>query len=872
MRKIAIYAVSSLGTTVLGLLFALTGAIGANVANAQAVNCPEGYICTPIAPTEFQCPTGYVCTPIVASVANPGATFSLSGTPAITTNIISNSYGGTTTENVEATFDVQVTAVGEPVVLGLPNSANPAFTGSDFNQLGIYTNGVLSILSSYSPVMAAYSQPANTSLSSDGKSFTIGSNQTVTIPVTYSFNVFNPGANTCAVQVRGIAWSAAGFADVNVDNSMENDPSWRTAAINCGSPDAVQANVGTIISTSTATSTTTGTATSSVQVYYPLSVTLDQTATDRAGVWFDFGPGVGNINKSPADWNWTATLTLPWPKTLESITMQHDLHGEAWSTSYSRYLPNGDDIYGYNEHPYPLVVDYNGSQIDTSYDQALPTLPAGQSTLKLYGQREYSSFLGGTITVAFTDGTYVTAEVPAGSAQSSTQQPTSVTTYQSNPNAVYDISVTSPPNTGATWALNGNYPINWTYPNALAGKTVKLGILLVNSQMSSWLIDSETVTLPSDVSRLGASTPWSYLYQNNSNNLPPALSAGSYFVQVNALDPSTGIMHSGNSGGLNVGNSSTLPQTSIEVSGPASGSTFAPGQGIVVSFGNPVYGANYKVLLNEDAVMGQSYAIGKVSGQSVATQSGSFNIPSNATPGQYGVEVVQTTSPSGQCPTTGCAIGYSEESFTVANSPTQQPMINYLPTQTPVYSPSPSPTATPTASQTTQTVTTTTTAPAPTATFTVDGAHNMTYSVGQTNHYYWSSTGADTFSSTYISNNPSQCGQGSWLANTASGSFSSYLGSNYAGCSWTVTYTAKNSKTGWSASDTITENVLSPAPAATVSPVSSPSSSPSASPSPYTSPSPSSSPQAVQSDNGDQTAAGANSGGFWSNLFKALGF
>lgn len=101
----------------------------------------------------------------------------------------------------------------------------------------------------------------------------------------------------------------------------------------------------------------------------------------------------------------------------------------------------------------------------------------------------------------------------------------------------------------------------------------------------------------------------------------------------------------------------------------------------------------------------------------------------------------------------------------------------------------------------------TTPTPAPTATFTIEGAHNYTYNVGQTNHYVWSSTNADTFSSSYTSTGGTVCGGGPWVANTASGHSESYIASTYAGCTWTVTYTAKNSQTGQSASDTVTVKV-----------------------------------------------------------------
>lgn len=100
-----------------------------------------------------------------------------------------------------------------------------------------------------------------------------------------------------------------------------------------------------------------------------------------------------------------------------------------------------------------------------------------------------------------------------------------------------------------------------------------------------------------------------------------------------------------------------------------------------------------------------------------------------------------------------------------------------------------------------------------TASLTIEGQHSYTYKIGplgQANHYAWSSTGAaDTYSSTYSSTGPSQCGNGGpWVANTAHGESSSYMSSAYIGCTWTVTYTAKDSTTGQSASDTVVVSVV----------------------------------------------------------------
>ena len=89
----------------------------------------------------------------------------------------------------------------------------------------------------------------------------------------------------------------------------------------------------------------------------------------------------------------------------------------------------------------------------------------------------------------------------------------------------------------------------------------------------------------------------------------------------------------------------------------------------------------------------------------------------------------------------------------------------------------------------------------PTATLTMDGQTSRTYNVGDTVHYVWSSSNADTFSSSYTS--PS-CGSGTWVAGTANGTSNAVVPSSAAGCVYTITFTAKNSKTG----QTVTANVV----------------------------------------------------------------
>lgn len=93
----------------------------------------------------------------------------------------------------------------------------------------------------------------------------------------------------------------------------------------------------------------------------------------------------------------------------------------------------------------------------------------------------------------------------------------------------------------------------------------------------------------------------------------------------------------------------------------------------------------------------------------------------------------------------------------------------------------------------------------PVATFTIDGIHDKSFTVGNTSYTYaWSSKNADTYSSTFTSNDTAKCGSGAFVANSASGSYTkASISTAMSGCTFTVTYTVKNSKTGKSASDTV---------------------------------------------------------------------
>jgi hypothetical protein len=128
-----------------------------------------------------------------------------------------------------------------------------------------------------------------------------------------------------------------------------------------------------------------------------LVATLESTGEDRAGTWGVFAPGVGNINRDPADWNFKAVVTLGTEKTIKSVNVKHGYGGEAWSTDNTSY--------------YPLVVFHQGTQLNNEYGQAFPAYQAGTYEFKLYGQREHSTFIAGTLSVVFTDGSSLSSPI-----------------------------------------------------------------------------------------------------------------------------------------------------------------------------------------------------------------------------------------------------------------------------------------------------------------------------------------------------------------------------------------------------------------------------------------------------------------------------
>ncbi len=131
---------------------------------------------------------------------------------------------GNATTTYSGTFNLNLSAVGTDATFGLLSSSTPSFaTSTSF--VTVYANGAKDTSTNYL-LTVNYSQSTGTTLSGDSKSFTLGRNNNVTIPVTYTFAVLNPGVNTYAVQFEGISVNTS--QGNQLINFMQDLSSWRT--------------------------------------------------------------------------------------------------------------------------------------------------------------------------------------------------------------------------------------------------------------------------------------------------------------------------------------------------------------------------------------------------------------------------------------------------------------------------------------------------------------------------------------------------------------------------------------------------------------------------------------------------------------------
>ena len=167
--------------------------------------------------------TGYTQT-----IANAGPLFTLSRSPTLDApvDITPGGSATNTTFRYTAHFNVNVQSVGTSTNFGLPSDTTSAAfgttsTGSNLAQ--ILENGVASTTASLS---ASYVQPTNTTL--HGTNFTLAQNQSVNIPVTYTFTIQNPGSNSYAVQMQGIRYSIGTAVATTTSTFMAGQTAWQT--------------------------------------------------------------------------------------------------------------------------------------------------------------------------------------------------------------------------------------------------------------------------------------------------------------------------------------------------------------------------------------------------------------------------------------------------------------------------------------------------------------------------------------------------------------------------------------------------------------------------------------------------------------------
>ena len=167
------------------------------------------------------------------TVFGAGPVISLAGAPTITNQNITPGGATTTTLKYTATFNVNLQAIGENVNFGLPSTTTAAFGTSStaINFAELYINSAASSTPG-TPVIAGYSQPTNTTLSQDASYFTLAQNQSVTVPVTYSWTVNGTNGNTYAVQLQGVQWfTSSNGSNATTTSFMKNQTAWRTPSL-----------------------------------------------------------------------------------------------------------------------------------------------------------------------------------------------------------------------------------------------------------------------------------------------------------------------------------------------------------------------------------------------------------------------------------------------------------------------------------------------------------------------------------------------------------------------------------------------------------------------------------------------------------------
>ena len=190
-----------------------------------------------------------------------------------------------------------------------------------------------------------------------------------------------------------------------------------------------------------------------------LTASLIDGTSRNAGPSYVFGPGAGIY--TDLDWHWRMNLNLASQKTISSVEIRTISSGEIWSSVADGY--------------YPVLIYQNGTLKNTAYGQTVGPLSAGQHTFDLYGQIYYTTWNGANLTVRFTDGTSLTAQIP----NTTTSTPAPTVTLSANP-----TSVSSGQSSTLTWsstnATSCTASGGWSGTKVVSGSQ-STGILTANS-------------------------------------------------------------------------------------------------------------------------------------------------------------------------------------------------------------------------------------------------------------------------------------------------------------------------------------------------------------------------------------------------------
>jgi PKD repeat protein len=449
-------------------------------AKAESVTCPAGYTCKPISVVP-NCPSGYFCTKTTTDndmyVSNPSPSISPSSESSITVNSnkLSLSYDNQSNEgNLVAKISVTVNGGKNGIYLyqyagGVSffdqnnrqyNVNNQTQTLSPVSKVNIKTDNYGQSLYFVEPgtsrdFVVTSSIPANNLFAgtykaklysmyvnsnlilTNSRNFVVASNSSNAITIMGEKGPYiksitgsiKPGGKIAIIGERFSARSRSEVVTIYLDG-VSSGLAFSTTAdgkeIQLTLPNNILkgGHIFEVNNSVTGRSNRfslgfeSDSVDSSTDNIEAISAYLADANSDKAGIWDNFGPGIGNVNKTKKDWHWVVSLknnnNNNNTRKIKSITVTHAGY-EGWSTASA-------NVFG--TKPYPLVVLGNQStsvpinSITKYVDDNSGITPSFSNTnlsFDLYGQIESSSWRGGVILVKFTDGTELSANIPASS-------------------------------------------------------------------------------------------------------------------------------------------------------------------------------------------------------------------------------------------------------------------------------------------------------------------------------------------------------------------------------------------------------------------------------------------------------------------------